>query len=461
MTSRPSGGALRAQPWRLAIVAVAVLVLGLVAVGVVGLVVNDRIGRVVADSIAYDIELEEEADDLRAAVLDIQAYHRLILLDDPSPSRADQLDIRYEALLEEIGELAAIGQVPPDAPQPAMLRETAERYYGAFSPAIDAFLAGDLPRAEFDEASDHGLADLGSLEADAVVLDRLGEELGEAAFAAIEDERQTGFFVLGGVIIGLSAVAVLVGIGAVLMVREGRRLLLVAAQAAKAKDDFIADASHELRTPLTVLRGNAEQALVLGTRSPPELFEDIASESVRMARVVDDLLLLATSDAAGLPLTLERVDAEPFLVEVAARAQPLVEEQGTTLVVEGLADANVQLDPARIDQAIRILVDNAAKYGKGTPVCLRSEAGAGSLWISVQDKGPGIPTEFVPHIFERFYRTDRARSRSSGGAGLGLAIAQSIVTAHNGRIDVTSEPERGTTMTIVLPWAGERIGQQA
>jgi two-component system, OmpR family, sensor histidine kinase VicK len=441
----------RSQPWRLAIVAVAVLVLGLVAVGVIGLIVNDRIGRVVADAIAYDIELEEEADDLRTAVLDLQAYHRLIALDDPSPLRAEQLAIRHAALLEEIDELEAIGRVPPDAPQPADVRATVERYYSGFRPALDRFLGGELPRAAFDEASDRGLAELSSLESDAVVLDQLGEELGEAAFATIEDERQAGFLVLGGVILGLSLTAVLVGIGAVLMVREGRRLLMVAAQAAQAKDDFIADASHELRTPLTVLRGNAEQALVLGTRSPPDLFEDIATEAVRMARIVDDLLLLATSDAAGLPLTLERLEAEPFLTEVAARADALVEEQGATLVVETLADARVDVDPVRIEQAIRILIDNAAKYGRGSPVRLRSEAAPASLLISVGDEGPGIPQEAVPHIFERFYRTDRTRSRSSGGAGLGLAIAQSIVTAHGGRIEVDSEPGRGTVMTIVLP----------
>lgn len=448
MTSR---GRVRSQPWRYAIIAVAILVLGLVAMGVIGLVVNDRIGRVVADAIAYDIEIEEEADDFRAAVLDLQALHRLIALDDPSRSRAEQLDDRHAALLEEIGELEDVGRVPPDAPQPADLRATVERYYADYRPALEAFLAGGLPRAEFEEASDLGIAELSSLEADAVVLDRLGEALGEAAFATIEDERQTGFLVLGGVIIGLSLIAVLVGIGALLMFREGRRLLTVAAHAAQAKDDFIADASHELRTPLTVLRGNAEQALVLGTRSPPDLFEDIATESVRMARIVDDLLLLATSDAAGLPLNPERLEAEPFLMEVAARAKPLVEEQGAALSVESLAEAAVDIDPARVEQAIRILVDNAAKYGRGSPVRLRSQLTDGSLLISVHDEGPGIPPEAVPHIFERFYRTDRTRSRSSGGAGLGLAIAQSIVTAHSGHIEVDSEPGRGTVMTIVLP----------
>ena len=130
-----------------------------------------------------------------------------------------------------------------------------------------------------------------------------------------------------------------------------------------------------------------------------------------------------------------------------------MEEHGTSLAVGGLADASVEIDPARIEQAIRILIDNAAKYGRGSPVGLQASAVDGSLRVAVSDHGPGIPPEAVPHIFERFYRTDRTRSRSSGGAGLGLAIAQSIVAAHAGRIEVDSRPGRGTTMTILLPGA--------
>ena len=449
---------LRAQPWRLAITAVVALLVGLVAVGVVGLIVNARTGEVVADAIAYDIELEEEADDLRVAVLDLQAYHRLIALDDPSPLRAAQLDERYGLLLEELSEMEAVGEIPRGAPQPEDLRATAERYYAEFRPALDEFLDGDLRRSRFDDASDQGLVELSRLEQAAIELDRIGEALGEAAFASIEDERRAGFLLLGGVIVGLGILGGLVGIGAVLMVREGRRLLTVAAQAAQAKDDFIADASHELRTPLTVLRGNAEQAIVLGTRSPPELFEDIASEAIRMSRLVDDLLLLARSDAAGLPLNLERVEAEPFLTEVAARAERIAREEGGSLHADLRADAAVELDPERIEQAIRILVDNAAKYAKPAQVHLRADAPDGVLRIAVADNGPGIPAQDLPHIFERFYRVDRTRARTSGGAGLGLAIANSIVAAHGGRIAIDTAPGRGTTMTIELPLAG-RVGR--
>ena len=450
--------AVRAQPWRLAITAVVALVVGLVAVGVVGLIVNARTGEVVANAIAHDIELEEEADDLRVAVLDLQAYHRLIALDDPSSLRAAQLDERYGLLLEELSELEAVGEIPSRAPQADVLRATAERYYAEFRPALDEFLDGDLSRPTFDDASDRGLVELSRLEQAAIELDRIGEALGEAAFASIEDERRAGFLLLGGVIIGLGILGGLVGIGAVLMVREGRRLLTVAAEAAQAKDDFIADASHELRTPLTVLRGNAEQALALGTRSPPELFEDIASEAVRMSRLVDDLLLLARSDAAGLPLNLERVEAEPFLTEVAARAERIAREEGGSLHSDLRADAIVEVDPARIEQAIRILVDNAAKYAKPAEVQLRAEASDRLLRIAVEDNGPGIPADALPHVFERFYRVDRTRARTSGGAGLGLAIANSIVAAHGGRIAIDTAPARGTTMTIELPIA-ERVGR--
>lgn len=444
---------LRGPPWRLAITAVVVLVIGLVAIGVVGLIVNTRMGQVVADAIAYDIELEEEADDLRTAVLDLQAYHRLIVLDDPSPLRAEGLEDRRELLVEEIDELAAVGRIPGDGPQPDELREMLDRYYDGFRPALDAFLANDIDRDAFNDASDRGLEELSRLEDAARALDELGEELGEAAFATIEEERRTGVFVLGGVILGVGVLAVVVGIAAVVMVREGRRLLTVAAEAAQAKDDFIADASHELRTPLTVLRGNAEQALALGTRCPPDLFEDIASEAIRMSRLVDDLLLLARSDAAGLPLALERVEAEPFLTEVAARAEKVAGEQGSTLAADIAADAMVEVDPVRIEQALTILIDNAAKYGRGGKIELRADVADSKLNVAVSDEGPGIPPEALPHIFERFYRVDRTRARTSGGAGLGLAIAKSIVSAHRGEIVVDSAVGRGTTMTIVLPLA--------
>jgi signal transduction histidine kinase len=441
----------RPQPWRLAIIGVAGLVVGLVAIGIVGLVVNARIGQVVEDTLAYDIELEDEADDLRVAILDLDGYHRLILLSEPSTLRAEQLDEHYAALVEEIEELAAIGRIPPDAPQPARLHQAATSYYQDFRPILDAFLAGTASRAAFDDASDRGLAQLSDLEQAAIELDRIGEALAEAAFVSIEDERRTGFLVLGGVILGLGVLAVLVGIGAVLLVREGRRLLTVAADAARSKDDFIADASHELRTPLTVLRGNAEQALALGAQTPRDLLEDIAGEAIRMSRLVDDLLLLARSDAAALPLALERVDAEPFLAEVAARAQALAGAP-SRLTVDIAADGALEVDPARLEQAVLILIDNAVKYGRADGgIQLTAQEHDGRLLLSVRDDGPGIPADDLPHIFERFYRVDRTRARSSGGAGLGLAIANSIVLAHGGQIDVDSVVGRGTTMTISLP----------
>jgi signal transduction histidine kinase len=330
-------------------------------------------------------------------------------------------------------------------------------YYEDFRPVLDAFLTGDLSRASFDDASDRGLVRLSELEQSAIELDRVADALADAAFASIEDERRTGFLVLGGVILGLGILAVLVGVGAVLMVREGRRLLTVASEAVRSKDDFIADASHELRTPLTVLRGNAEQALALGAETPRDLLEDIATEAIRMSRLVDDLLLLARSDAAALPLALERVDAEPFLTEVAGRAQPLARKWGTNLAVDVSTDGSILVDPARLEQAILILIDNAAKYGpRDGRIDLQSEERDDRLYLSVRDTGPGIPADALPHVFERFYRVDRTRARSSGGAGLGLAIAKSIVTAHRGEIEVDSVVGSGTTMTIILPLAGSR-----
>jgi signal transduction histidine kinase len=463
MTSRVP---FRGQPWRLAIAAVGALVLVLVAIGVIGLVINASVARVVDEALRYDIELEDEADDLRVASLDLQAYHRLILLTDPTPLRAEQLGERHELLLAELDELEALEELGAldvlldrGAARPDELRDLARAYYADFRPALDAFLDRRLSRAAFDDASDRGLARLEELENDAIELDNLGDVRGDAAIASIESATATGFVVLAAVIVGLSLVAGLVALGGVLMVREGRRLLAAqevataeAARAARAKDDFIADASHELRTPLTVLRGNAELGLSMAPDYPPEILEEIATEARRMTRLVDDLLLLARSDAASLPLETQVVEAEPFLTEVGDRARMLVSKAGGGLRVSIEDSAPLDIDPTRVEQAIQALVDNAAKYGGATwPIELTARRSGPELHISVRDRGPGIPPEALPSIFERFYRADRNRSRSAGGTGLGLAIAKTIAEAHAGRIEVESRLGAGTVMTLVLP----------
>ena len=465
----------RGQPWRLAIAAVGLLVLVLVAIGVVGLAVNASVAQVVDEALRYDIEMEDEADDLRVASLDLQAYHRLILLTDPTPLRAEQLGERHALLLDELDELEALEELGAldvlldrGAARPDELRELAHAYYDDFRPALDAYLDRRLSDAEFEEASDRGLSRLEELERDAIELDNLGDVRGDAAIASIEQATATGFVVLAAVIVGLSLVAGLVALGGVLMVREGRRLLAAqemataeAARAARAKDDFIADASHELRTPLTVLRGNAELGLSMAPDYPPEILDEIATEARRMTRLVDDLLLLARSDAAALPLEIEDVEAEPFLTEVGERARMLVSKAGGELHLAIEDSALLDIDPARIEQAIMALVDNAATYGgTATPIELTARRSGAEMRVSVRDRGPGIAPDALPSIFERFYRADRTRARSAGGTGLGLAIAKSIAEAHGGRIEAESRLGAGTMMTLVLPLRTEARAPQ-
>jgi signal transduction histidine kinase len=226
-------------------------------------------------------------------------------------------------------------------------------------------------------------------------------------------------------------------------------------QALQAKSDFIADASHELRTPLTVLRGNAEAGLAIDrTCAHREILEEIVSESARMTKLVEDLLFLARSDADSVPLDIESVAAEPILLELAERARMLVQGRGSSFTtrLDGYGTLNVDL--ARIEQAVMILIDNAANYSpSGGIVRLASSSWKNEFIIDVVDQGSGIRNEDIPRVFERFRRLDKAASRQRGGTGIGLAIAKTIVDAHHGRIEVHSRVGEGTQMRIYLPLA--------
>jgi signal transduction histidine kinase len=259
--------------------------------------------------------------------------------------------------------------------------------------------------------------------------------------------------VLLAAIFGLLLVGAGLAYAMVHVVNELRGIAEKLAEANKAKTDFIADVSHELRTPLTVLRGNAQVGLALGSDPDhAQLLEEIVAESKQMSRMVEDLLFLARSDSAAPPLESETLAVAPFLRELAGRAEVLAREQGTELESELEGEGFVKIDRQRIEQAVLILVDNAAKYGRrGGTVTLSSFVRSGGLHISVEDRGPGIPREELPRIFERFYRLDKARSRQLGGTGLGLPIAKTTIEAHGGRIEAVSRLGEGTKVSLSLP----------
>ncbi len=235
-------------------------------------------------------------------------------------------------------------------------------------------------------------------------------------------------------------------------------------QALERQRSFVADASHELRTPLALIRASAE----LLRRHPEEpiaahqqAVNDILAESERLGRLVAQLLVLARADSGRLSLDLKRVDLSAVARDVVRQLEPQASERGLELTC--LADGPVLIrgDEARLREVLLILLDNALKFTEaGGKVTVQVGESAGRARLSVSDTGIGIPAEHLPRIFDRFYRVDRARSQD-GGAGLGLAIAKSIVEAHEGRIWAESEPGAGSTFHVELPRSGPRRRREA
>ncbi|GAB4256529.1 MAG: ATP-binding protein [Deferrisomatales bacterium] len=219
--------------------------------------------------------------------------------------------------------------------------------------------------------------------------------------------------------------------------------------------EFTADASHELRTPLTVLRGEAEVAL-RHPRSLEEYQRVLASsleEIHRMGRIVEDLLLLAKGDLGEAPVQKLPVDLGGLLDEIAGQASLMAQAKGLVLTNAGGPPVEIQADPLRLRQLFWNLLDNAVKYTPEGGKVFLSHAVAEPGWarITVKDTGVGIAPEHRDRIFERFYRVDKHRARAQGGSGLGLAICKWIAQVHGGRIDVHSQPGRGSSFVVHLP----------
>ena len=217
---------------------------------------------------------------------------------------------------------------------------------------------------------------------------------------------------------------------------------------------FTADASHELRTPLTVLRGELE-AIAQNPRLDGEVRDTVGSsleETERLSRIVESLLAISRLDVGEARVERVRFDLAELAAATAEQMRLLAVDKKVELGVEVNGVVLIEGDPARIKQVIVNLVDNAIKYTpEGGAVRVNVRAENGHAILQVEDNGAGIPDEALPHVFERFYRVDKARSRRMGGAGLGLAIVQSIVTAHGGQVAVESEEGRGSRFRVSLP----------
>jgi two-component system OmpR family sensor kinase len=219
---------------------------------------------------------------------------------------------------------------------------------------------------------------------------------------------------------------------------------------------FTADASHELKTPLTVLRADVERAMHASSSPSEQLIalEEALHETTRMADLVDSLLTLARADEGRFDLHLEPVDLAALARDVLETANILGEEAGITVTMPTTEPAHVMGDLTRLRHLLLNLVTNAIKYTpRGGRVELTLMQSDDTVSFSVRDTGIGISAADLPHIFERFWRADRVRSRASerGGFGLGLAISQWIAQAHGGTLTVQSRLHRGSTFTVTLP----------
>lgn len=230
-------------------------------------------------------------------------------------------------------------------------------------------------------------------------------------------------------------------------------------EAHRVQQRFIADASHELRAPLTVIQGNLgllRRGHVIPAAEREEMLGEIGAESARMARLVSELLALARADA-GVPLTFRPVELDSVLLDTFQQARQLA--SGQHLVLDAIEPVSLAGDEDRLKQLLLILLDNALKYTPaGGEVRLSMQQQPEQAEVTVSDSGIGIPAEALPHVFERFYRADSARSRDPGGSGLGLAIARTIARQHGGDIAIRSQAAQGTTVTVRLPLAGGDTG---
>jgi two-component system, OmpR family, sensor histidine kinase ResE len=224
----------------------------------------------------------------------------------------------------------------------------------------------------------------------------------------------------------------------------------------KLREDFIANVSHELRTPISMLQGYSEAIvddIAQTDEEKKEMAKVIYDESLRMGRLVNELLDLARMEAGHILLTVESIEIEPYLNRVIGKFHGLAKEKGIDLLVD--IDTNepvFRFDPDRIEQVLTNLIDNAIRHvPESAAIMISSRMDDRGLYLEVNDQGPGIPEEDLPFLFERFYKADKSRTRGVSGTGLGLAIAKNIIEAHRGIISVKSKLGQGTTFSFFIP----------
>ena len=225
----------------------------------------------------------------------------------------------------------------------------------------------------------------------------------------------------------------------------------------QVRREFVANVSHELRTPLTIISGYLETLTDGGLDDRPmteNALGVMSKHADRLARLVDDLLTISRAESRSVPLELQHIDLRELLRHVVEQLdEPIRSQAATVRITTAGGDLSLDADAARLEQVFLNLLENALKYGNrpGLTIDLYAERTGANIHVQVTDNGPGIPREDQEHIFERFYRVHKDRSRETGGTGLGLSIVKNVIQAHGGSVSVRSVPGEGSTFTVVLP----------
>ena len=223
----------------------------------------------------------------------------------------------------------------------------------------------------------------------------------------------------------------------------------------QSRQEFVSNVSHELKTPITSIRVLADS--LQGMEDAPvelyrEFMEDISDEIDREAKIIEDLLTLVRMDRSTPDLNIATVSINTLIEQILKRLRPIAKKRNIEVVYESVREVKADVDEVKLSLALTNLVENAIKYNQEEGwVHVTLDADHKFFYVKVIDNGVGIPAEFQDHVFERFYRVDKARSRETGGTGLGLAITKNIVLLHQGAIKLQSKEGEGTTFTVRIP----------
>lgn len=239
-------------------------------------------------------------------------------------------------------------------------------------------------------------------------------------------------------------------------ISDAVNFMLTAVQSMEdSRQEFVSNVSHELKTPITSIKVLAE-SLTMQEEVPVELYKefmvDINQELERMNKIVNDLLSLVKLDKSAVQINIEEVNINEFLEGILKGINPIAAQRNIEIIFESVRPVSAQIDSVKLGMAISNIIENAVKYNFDNGwVKVTLNADHKFFYVRVSDSGVGIPEELQDHIFERFYRVDKARSRETGGNGLGLAITRNAVLLHRGSIKVHSVEKQGTTFAIRIP----------